>query len=195
MNVSSERQQCQQRQLTVTSIDDGVCVAPPPPPCSAGVRCSRWRWRLAVLSVCFGLLLWAAALGRLVARLIGCVVDLSLDSLVAWFDRSLGWSVAPSDARFPQIMILNAPSFFNAVFAMVKPMLNESTKKKIDLLPLATAGKEMLKAIPSENLPPHYGGTCEVGLLGGGEGGGGERKLDGDCPPGRLRLMLPENTL
>lgn len=63
-----------------------------------------------------------------------------------------------------QIMILNAPSFFNSVFAMVKPMLNEATKKKIDLLPVANAGVEMLKAIPPESLPLHYGGTGEVRL-------------------------------
>lgn len=59
-------------------------------------------------------------------------------------------------------MILNAPSFFNSVFAMVKPLLNEATKKKIDLLPVAHAGDEMLKVIPSESLPAHYGGTSEV---------------------------------
>lgn len=59
-------------------------------------------------------------------------------------------------------MILNAPSFFNSVFAMVKPMLNEATKKKIDLLPVANVGQEMLKVIPSGHLPQHYGGTGEV---------------------------------
>ena len=59
-------------------------------------------------------------------------------------------------------MILNAPSFFNSVFAMVKPLLNEATKKKIDLLPVAHAGDEMLKVIPSAHLPSHYGGTSEV---------------------------------
>lgn len=59
-------------------------------------------------------------------------------------------------------MILNAPSFFNSVFALVKPMLNEATKKKIDLLPVANVGEEMLKVIPAEHLPLHYGGTGEV---------------------------------
>lgn len=59
-------------------------------------------------------------------------------------------------------MILNAPSFFNSVFALVKPMLNEATKKKIDLLPVANAGAEMLKVIPAEHLPVRYGGTGEV---------------------------------
>ena len=59
-------------------------------------------------------------------------------------------------------MILNAPSFFNSVFALVKPMLNEATKKKIDLLPVANVGEEMMKVIPAEHLPAHYGGTGEV---------------------------------
>lgn len=63
-------------------------------------------------------------------------------------------------------MILNAPSFFNSVFALVKPMLNEATKKKIDLLPVANVGEEMLKVIPSEHLPLHYGGTGEVRTTG-----------------------------
>lgn len=59
-------------------------------------------------------------------------------------------------------MILNAPSFFNTVFAMVKPMLNEPTKKKIDLLPVAHIGEEMMKVIPAEHVPAHYGGAGEV---------------------------------
>lgn len=41
-------------------------------------------------------------------------------------------------------------------------MLNEATKKKIDLLPAANAATEMLKIIPAENLPVQYGGTSEV---------------------------------
>lgn len=62
-------------------------------------------------------------------------------------------------------MILNAPSFFNTVFAAVKPMLNEATKKKIDLLPVAYAGVELKKVIPSDHLPVHYGGTGKVSYL------------------------------
>lgn len=61
-----------------------------------------------------------------------------------------------------QILILNAPSFFNQVFAFVKPMLNEATKKKIDLLPEAHAAGRMLNLIPKESLPPMYGGECPV---------------------------------
>lgn len=62
-------------------------------------------------------------------------------------------------------MILNAPSFFNSVFALVKPMLNEATKKKIDLLPVANVGEEMLKVIPADHLPLHYGGKGRVRML------------------------------
>ena len=89
--------------------------------------------------------------------------------MALWLSRSVvfSWNGTGLDCTgyaAYQIMILNAPSFFNSVFAMVKPLLNEATKKKIDLLPVAHAGDEMLKVIPSESLPPHYGGTSQVSL-------------------------------
>lgn len=61
-----------------------------------------------------------------------------------------------------QIFILNAPSFFNMVFAVVKPLLNEATKKKIEVLQPAVASRGLLKVIPAESLPPNYGGTCQA---------------------------------
>ncbi|CAM9519394.1 unnamed protein product [Ectocarpus sp. 4 AP-2014] len=89
--------------------------------------------------------------------------DLIGESL-AFLKTSVGMMSRHYPQRSFKIMILNAPSFFNSVFALVKPMLNEATKKKIDLLPVANVGEEMLKVIPSEHLPLHYGGAGEVAL-------------------------------
>lgn len=83
-------------------------------------------------------------------------------------------------------MILNAPSFFNSVFALVKPMLNEATKKKIDLLPVANVGEEMLKVIPADHVPLHYGGTGEV--RGRGSIAGSSRSMS-------MSLLLPFGVL
>ncbi|CAN0099974.1 unnamed protein product [Pylaiella littoralis] len=89
--------------------------------------------------------------------------DLVGESL-AFLKTSVGMMSKHYPQRSFKIMILNAPSFFNSVFALVKPMLNEATKKKIDLLPVANAGAEMLKVIPAEHLPVRYGGTGEEAL-------------------------------
>eukprot|EP00752_Nemacystus_decipiens_P005109 g4634.t1 len=89
--------------------------------------------------------------------------DLVGESL-AFLKTSVGMMSRHYPQRSFKIMILNAPSFFNSVFALVKPMLNEATKKKIDLLPVANVGQEMMKVIPAEHLPAHYGGMGQAAL-------------------------------
>ncbi|CAM9320636.1 unnamed protein product [Ectocarpus sp. 4 AP-2014] len=64
--------------------------------------------------------------------------------------------------RCSKIMILNEPSFFNSVFPVVESMLNGVTKNKIDRV--ANMGEEMMKVIPAEHLPVHYGGAGEAAL-------------------------------
>ena len=66
--------------------------------------------------------------------------------------------------RYPEIMgkfyIINAPWAFSAVWAIIKPWLDEVTVSKIDIV--GGAYKEKLLAqIPAENLPKDFGGTCE----------------------------------
>lgn len=65
--------------------------------------------------------------------------------------------------RYPETMgkfyIINAPWAFSAVWAVVKPWLDEVTVSKINIL--SSGHKEvLLKQIPAENLPKEYGGTC-----------------------------------
>jgi hypothetical protein len=65
--------------------------------------------------------------------------------------------------RYPECMgkfyIINAPWAFSAVWAMIKPWLDEVTVSKIDIM--GSGFKEKLLAqIPAENLPKEFGGTC-----------------------------------
>jgi len=65
--------------------------------------------------------------------------------------------------RYPECMgkfyIINAPWAFSAVWAIIKPWLDEVTVSKIEIL--GSGYKEKLLAqIPVENLPKEFGGTC-----------------------------------
>lgn len=65
--------------------------------------------------------------------------------------------------RYPETMgkfyIINAPWAFSAVWAIIKPWLDEVTVKKIDIL--GSSYKDtLLKQIPAQNLPKEFGGAC-----------------------------------
>lgn len=66
--------------------------------------------------------------------------------------------------RYPETMgkffIINAPWTFSAVWAIIKPWLDEVTVKKINILG-GTYREELLKHIPAESLPKQFGGLCE----------------------------------
>lgn len=70
--------------------------------------------------------------------------------------------------RYPECMgkfyIINAPWAFSAVWAIIKPWLDEVTVAKVDILGSGYKAV-LLKQIPAENLPKEFGGTCEC--LGG----------------------------
>jgi len=55
--------------------------------------------------------------------------------------------------------IINAPWSFTAVWAVVKPWLDEVTVSKIQIL-RSDYNAELLKQIPAENLPKEFGGAC-----------------------------------
>ncbi|KAG5645791.1 hypothetical protein DXG03_005328 [Asterophora parasitica] len=65
--------------------------------------------------------------------------------------------------RYPECMgkfyIINAPWAFSAVWAVIKPWLDEVTVSKVDILGSGYKST-LLKQIPSENLPKEFGGTC-----------------------------------
>ena len=66
--------------------------------------------------------------------------------------------------RYPEIMgkfyIINAPWAFSAVWAIIKPWLDEVTVGKIEIIG-GTYKEKLLSQIPAENLPKDFGGTCE----------------------------------
>lgn len=66
--------------------------------------------------------------------------------------------------RYPETMgkffIINVPWAFSAVWAIIKPWLDEVTVKKISILG-GTYREELLKQIPIENLPRQFGGLCD----------------------------------
>ena len=69
----------------------------------------------------------------------------------------------PERAGF--VMVINVPGWFQLIWKVVQPMVDEVTLKKIAIL----RGKEeifeaLLEKIPIENIPPEYGGeSCPLG--------------------------------
>ena len=66
--------------------------------------------------------------------------------------------------RYPETMgkfyIINAPWAFTAVWAVIKPWLDEVTVKKIDIIG-ASYKEKLLAQITAENLPKEFGGKCD----------------------------------
>ena len=62
--------------------------------------------------------------------------------------------------------IINAPWTFSAVWAIVRPWLDEVTVAKIEILGSGYQDA-LMKQIPKENLPREFGGTCECQSKGG----------------------------
>ena len=66
--------------------------------------------------------------------------------------------------RYPDTMgkffIINASWAFSAIWAMIRPWLDEVTASKVEIV--GGGYKEvLLKQIPKENLPKEFGGECE----------------------------------
>ena len=67
-------------------------------------------------------------------------------------------------------MCVNCPFVVNAVWHVVKPMLDDRTKRKVNFL---KNGKELIKTgiFPLKWIPRHLGGECDY-----------------QCPPGSIGL-------
>ena len=65
--------------------------------------------------------------------------------------------------RYPETMgkfyIINAPWAFSAVWAVIRPWLDEVTVAKIEIVG-ASYKDALLQQIPKENLPKEFGGEC-----------------------------------
>ncbi|KAE8893818.1 hypothetical protein PF010_g28477 [Phytophthora fragariae] len=66
--------------------------------------------------------------------------------------------------HYPQrsfkIFIVNVPSWFGMAWKGVKPLLNEATRAKTNILTESETAGALLEFIDAENLPVEYGGTC-----------------------------------
>lgn len=66
--------------------------------------------------------------------------------------------------RYPETMgkfyIINAPYLFSAVWAIIRPWLDEVSVSKIEIIGSGYKDK-LLAQIDAENLPKNFGGTCE----------------------------------
>ncbi|KAG2525447.1 hypothetical protein BBO99_00005536 [Phytophthora kernoviae] len=66
--------------------------------------------------------------------------------------------------HYPQrsfkIFIVNVPSWFGMAWKGVKPLLNEATRAKTNILTESETAGSLLEFIDAENLPVEYGGTC-----------------------------------
>ena len=60
-----------------------------------------------------------------------------------------------------RMFIINAPTLFTAIWVIIRQMLDEATVAKISVLG-SNYKKELLEAIPAENLQVAYGGTCTM---------------------------------
>jgi plastocyanin len=56
--------------------------------------------------------------------------------------------------------VINAPKCLSIIYAMIKPLLDPSTRKKVHILG-SNYHDTLLEAIDEENLPAEYGGTCQ----------------------------------
>mmetsp|Transcript_444 Transcript_444/g.623 ORF Transcript_444/g.623 Transcript_444/m.623 type:complete len:562 (+) Transcript_444:248-1933(+) len=80
--------------------------------------------------------------------------------VVDFVKRASSFTADHYPERSGSIFIINVPSWFSVIWNVVKPMVDEVTKKKITIM---RYGKEaiteaLMKKIDIENIPPEYGG-------------------------------------
>jgi len=65
--------------------------------------------------------------------------------------------------RSNKVFIVNAPSWFNMLWRIIKPMLHPNTQRKVSIS--ARDYREMHEYVGKENLPVYYGGDCTEGFF------------------------------
>ena len=79
-------------------------------------------------------------------------------------------SVKMGSTYFPErtykTLIVNVPSWFSAVWTLVRPFLTERSVKKIAIL-RGNYAEELNALVAAENIPQMFGGECENAPYGG----------------------------
>ena len=109
-----------------------------------------------------------------------CVSGESCKMVVILDVKGIGWRDLAGDTvayvrkctsclqeHYPQqsykIFIINVPTWFGMTWKIIKPMLNESTRAKTNILSEYEVPGALKELIKMENIPPVYGGSCEEG--------------------------------
>lgn len=71
-------------------------------------------------------------------------------------------------------MIVNAPSWFSLIWKIIKPLVNERTRKKVRIVSKSETYKTLLEFIDPANIPKCYGGQlrCVCTVVAGDDSSG-----------------------
>ncbi|CEO96221.1 hypothetical protein PBRA_004892 [Plasmodiophora brassicae] len=83
-----------------------------------------------------------------------------LTTLLPTLRRSMAVAQANFVEHMARAIVINAPSMFNYIWAIVKPLLNERTQQKVIIVG-SDYRATLLKYIAPDQLPECYGGTCK----------------------------------
>lgn len=81
--------------------------------------------------------------------------------VVDFVKRASSFTGAHYPERSGTIFVINVPSWFSVIWNVVKPMVDDVTKKKIKILRYGKKAitEALMEKIDLENIPPEYGGT------------------------------------
>lgn len=80
--------------------------------------------------------------------------------VVDFVKRASSFTAAHYPERSGSIYVINVPSWFSVIWNVVKPMVDDVTKKKITIMRYGQEAitKALMEKIDIENIPPEYGG-------------------------------------
>ena len=84
----------------------------------------------------------------------------NVSSVYGYVGKASGVSQNYYPERLGKLYLINAPWGFSGVFSVIKKFLDPVTVSKIHVLG-GSYQKELLAQIPAENLPKHFGGSCQ----------------------------------
>jgi len=76
----------------------------------------------------------------------------------------IGMTSAHYPARSHKMIVCNVPNWFGIAFNIVKPLLNDAQRAKINIFRAHEVLEGMRSIIPDDQIPREYGGSCTVPL-------------------------------